>query len=130
MADNGVHRLSFPRTPEQIAEQRFRRVRRGYDPADVERFLRDVAEDYRRAMGLSQWAIESGGGLGRGEEPAVPRAAFDALNERLDALTSAVARLAERGCAATRTPLSTDDWWPREASIERISRKRAATTPN
>jgi DivIVA domain-containing protein len=128
MADNGVHRLSFPRTPDQIAAQRFRRVRRGYDTAEVDRFLRDVAEDYRRAMGLSQWAIENGGGLSRADDPTLPRASFDALNDRIEALTAAVSRLTERTCPASRPPVSTDQWWPREAPVDRMTRRRSAAS--
>jgi DivIVA domain-containing protein len=129
MADSGVHRVSFPRTPEQIAAQRFGRVRRGYDPLEVERFLREVAEDYRRAMGLSQWAIENGAAQGRADETPVTRAALEMLNERLDAITAAVERLAERGCTATRLPVPTDAWWPREAPLDLVTQRRTATTP-
>ena len=50
--------LEMPLTPEEIANKRFHASFRGYSKWEVEQFLLDVAIDYRRAIGLAQWAME------------------------------------------------------------------------
>lgn len=76
----------MPVLPEEITTQSFRRRRRGYDRAEVDRFLDRVGRDYAGAL-------ERIGAQGEDGERA--RAESAELHRRLSALTDALPRAAE-----------------------------------
>ncbi len=59
-----THHLSLPEgvemplTPDEIAAKSFPSVLRGYAKWEVDEFLKDVALDYQRALGLAEWAMQ------------------------------------------------------------------------
>lgn len=48
----------MPLTPDEIANKTFPSVLRGYAKWEVDEFLKDVALDYQRALGLAEWAMQ------------------------------------------------------------------------
>jgi DivIVA domain-containing protein len=50
--------VEMPLTPEEIANKSFPSVIRGYAKWEVDEFLKDVALDYQRALGLAEWAMQ------------------------------------------------------------------------
>lgn len=106
--------LEMPLTPEEIANKRFHASFRGYSKWEVEQFLLDVAIDYRRAIGLAQWAMErppSGAAApppppppppGSGARQAVPaEPAYAPLTRTPSQPTSHSATTASRSASAT-----------------------------
>ena len=63
-----THHLSLPEgvemplTPDEIAAKSFPSVLRGYAKWEVDEFLKDVALDYQRALGLAEWAMQRSAG--------------------------------------------------------------------
>jgi DivIVA domain-containing protein len=109
----------MPRTAEEIAKRRFAVGFRGYRRREVEQFLNEVAADYARAVQLAQWAMERSG---RGP-------AFDSLSEQIAELTTEVRALSAKVAEApVPHPVSvkTSDWWPTEASLARVTRRRVS----
>ena len=50
--------VEMPLTPDEIASKSFPSVIRGYAKWEVDEFLKDVALDYQRALGLAEWAMQ------------------------------------------------------------------------
>lgn len=50
--------VEMPLTPDEIANKSFPSVLRGYAKWEVDEFLKDVALDYQRALGLAEWAMQ------------------------------------------------------------------------
>jgi DivIVA domain-containing protein len=50
--------VEMPLTPDEIANKTFPSVLRGYAKWEVDEFLKDVALDYQRALGLAEWAMQ------------------------------------------------------------------------
>jgi DivIVA domain-containing protein len=50
--------VEMPLTPEEISRKSFPSVLRGYAKWEVDEFLKDVALDYQRALGLAEWAMQ------------------------------------------------------------------------
>lgn len=50
--------VDMPLTPDQVATKSFPSVLRGYAKWEVDEFLKDVALDYQRALGLAEWAMQ------------------------------------------------------------------------
>jgi DivIVA domain-containing protein len=48
----------MPLTPDEISRKSFPSVLRGYAKWEVDEFLKDVALDYQRALGLAEWAMQ------------------------------------------------------------------------
>lgn len=67
--------VEMPLTPDEIANKSFPSVIRGYAKWEVDEFLKDVALDYQRALGLAEWAMQRSSLLvpdaARPEQPTV-----------------------------------------------------------
>jgi DivIVA domain-containing protein len=50
--------VEMPLTPDEISRKSFPSVLRGYAKWEVDEFLKDVALDYQRALGLAEWAMQ------------------------------------------------------------------------
>jgi DivIVA domain-containing protein len=119
-----IFSLDMPRTADQIANQRFTRSSRGYNIIEVDRFLVDVAADYGRAVHLAQWAMEQSG---KGSNPAL-----DAISAQIGELAKEVRALTARvNLASAGLPVAnkSSDWWPTEAPLSRVSRRRGNGIP-
>lgn len=55
--------VEMPLTPDEIANKTFPSVLRGYAKWEVDEFLKDVALDYQRALGLAEWAMQRSASL-------------------------------------------------------------------
>jgi DivIVA domain-containing protein len=129
--ESPIASLEMPRTAEEIAGRRFRARTRGYDRAEVEQFLAEVAADYRRALNLAHWTMQR---VGRQNDPALDaiRAQLEALTTEVRALTTEVRALSTR---VPSTPTSTAGrpaiaaWWPGESSLSVITKRRVSVGP-
>jgi DivIVA domain-containing protein len=68
--------VEMPLTPDEVANKTFPSVLRGYAKWEVDEFLKDVALDYQRALGLAEWAMQRSSLLVADQAPAA--AAHDA----------------------------------------------------
>lgn len=60
--------VEMPLTPDEVVTKRFPSAFRGYAKWEVDEFLKDVALDYQRALGLAEWAMQRATALS-GEKP-------------------------------------------------------------
>jgi DivIVA domain-containing protein len=129
--ESPIASLEMPRTAEEIAGRRFRARTRGYDRAEVEQFLAEVAADsLHRPMG----EVEGASIVGRQNDPALDaiRAQLEALTTEVRALTTEVRALSTR---VPSTPTSTAGrpaiaaWWPGESSLSVITKRRVSVGP-
>lgn len=67
--------VEMPLTPDEIANKSFPSVIRGYAKWEVDEFLKDVALDYQRALGLAEWAMQRSSLLVPEAQPEQPTVA-------------------------------------------------------
>jgi DivIVA domain-containing protein len=60
----------MPLTPDEVANKTFPSVLRGYAKWEVDEFLKDVALDYQRALGLAEWAMQRSSHLATNDAPS------------------------------------------------------------
>lgn len=66
--------VEMPLTPDEVANKTFPSVLRGYAKWEVDEFLKDVALDYQRALGLAEWAMQRSSLLVADQAPAAEAA--------------------------------------------------------
>jgi DivIVA domain-containing protein len=69
--------VEMPLTPDEVANKTFPSVLRGYAKWEVDEFLKDVALDYQRALGLAEWAMQRSSLLVTDTAAATPAVAHD-----------------------------------------------------
>jgi DivIVA domain-containing protein len=60
--------IEMPLTPDEVVTKRFPSAFRGYAKWEVDEFLKDIALDYQRALGLAEWAMQRAAALS-GDKP-------------------------------------------------------------
>jgi DivIVA domain-containing protein len=95
--------VEMPLTPDEIAAKSFPSVLRGYAKWEVDEFLKDVALDYQRALGLAEWAMQRSAPA---SAPAAsrPETAADAPTQEDEKPTALGLRTADEAAAASTLP--------------------------